>query len=284
MSKINLQSFFLLLFCVSVFIGCAVSSAESETKSATSATVTKKAPVGATIEIAPDSPADTVRSFYKHLREQKIRDAMFLTNLRPAVEGLTDAELKEFQLDFANLAKIIPEEIEINGEIVSGDAATVTANLPDNDTEQMKVQTLNLRRDGKYWTLLVIDEAAEAEVRKQGGNYFHRLRIVTHQTEVEKLLESLGTAQVVHAASNDGNYGDLQTFADQNIVPSEMLAAPVYGYRFVFKLSADKKDFTVEAVPEVYGKTGNLTFLLESRRDKKPLLRSGDSKGKSLQN
>src|SRR5688572_25835966 len=53
---------------------------------------------GATIPIEPNGPADTVRVFYKHLREKKFREALFLTNLRPAIEGLTDNELKDFAL------------------------------------------------------------------------------------------------------------------------------------------------------------------------------------------
>src|SRR6266480_4095114 len=75
---------------------------------------------GATIPIEPNGPADTVRLFYKDLRERKFREAIFLTNIRPAIEGLTDMELKEFQVDFEAIAGIVPPEIQINGEIVSG--------------------------------------------------------------------------------------------------------------------------------------------------------------------
>src|SRR5215203_1205320 len=60
---------------------------------------------GATIDIKPNSPADTVRVFYGHLREKRFRDALFLTNLRPAIEGLTDSELKDFEVDFESIAK-----------------------------------------------------------------------------------------------------------------------------------------------------------------------------------
>jgi hypothetical protein len=42
----------------------------------------------AAIEIKPGSPADTVRAFYTKLREKKFREAIFLTNLRPAVERM----------------------------------------------------------------------------------------------------------------------------------------------------------------------------------------------------
>src|SRR2546423_469011 len=87
----------------------------------------------AAIDIAQGGPADTVRAFYRDLRARKFREAIFLTNLRPAVEGLTDIELKDFAVDFETLAGQVPADLEINGEIISGDHATVTANLPGED-------------------------------------------------------------------------------------------------------------------------------------------------------
>src|SRR3954451_23154207 len=95
---------------------------------------------GATIEIEANGPADTVRVFYKYLREKKFREAIFLTNLRPAIEGLTDLELKEFQVDFETLSVQVPEDLQINGEIISGDSATVTAKLPSDETDKLEVQ------------------------------------------------------------------------------------------------------------------------------------------------
>ena len=86
--------------------------------------------------IDPNGPADTVRAFYKLLRDKKFREAIFLTNLRPAIEGLTDMEMKDFALDFEAIAGDVPAEIEINGEIITGDQATVTANLPTADGDK----------------------------------------------------------------------------------------------------------------------------------------------------
>ena len=37
---------------------------------------------------------------------------MFLTNLRPAIESLTDAELKDLQVDFEPLAAQIPADVQ----------------------------------------------------------------------------------------------------------------------------------------------------------------------------
>ncbi|HSU24658.1 MAG TPA: hypothetical protein VLI65_01635, partial [Pyrinomonadaceae bacterium] len=143
MIKRSARHYFLLLTIVGSTLagGCAVEAskaAPNELKEPTTA-VAKTETKGATIEIERNSPADTVRVFYKYLREKKFRDAIFLTNLRPAIEGLTDSELKEFQVDFEAISAVVPAEIQINGEIVSGDSATVTAKLPGED-EKLELQ------------------------------------------------------------------------------------------------------------------------------------------------
>ncbi len=55
---------------------------------------------------------------------------MMMTNLRPAVESLTDAEMQDLSADFEPLAKQVPAELEINGEIITNNLATVTAKMP----------------------------------------------------------------------------------------------------------------------------------------------------------
>src|SRR6476620_6863392 len=100
----SMPNFFLCITTSLAIIcgGCSAEASNTGNGSAvsTSAIANKEvattAPASA-IEIKPGSPADTVRAFYTKLREKKFREAIFLTNLRPAVEGLTDAELKEFQ-------------------------------------------------------------------------------------------------------------------------------------------------------------------------------------------
>ena len=157
-----LKSGFLVCFSLilSTFLnGCSVAAPKTEAETIVPNTVA--APKGATIKIEPNSPADTVRVFYKNLREKRFREAIFLTNLRPAVEGLTDKELKEFQVDFEAIAKNVPAEVEINGEITSGDSATVTAKLPGDDLDKPEIQEVRLRRENGVWVILTVDEAAE---------------------------------------------------------------------------------------------------------------------------
>jgi len=279
-----------VIFSVAILSGCAVEAAKEKLASEkennrlkTSVAVEAKKPESkATIKIEPNSPADTVRVFYKHLREKNFREAMFLTNLRPAIEGLTDAELKELHVDFEPLAAQIPPEIEINGEIISKDAATVTAKLPDNDTDELKIQEIKLNKEDRAWVILTVDERAEAEIKKEGKNYFFALRIKTHHEEAKAMLECVNKAQMVYATQNGGLYGDASVLIDKGFLPKDFLTAETTGYNYQIQLSADRKQFTAAATPAVYGKTGKLSFWFETTGNKTSLLKNKDTKGRAL--
>lgn len=285
----------LLLFVILsiLFIGgCAVEAAKNEVKVAgktkneqsqtsSSATESKNSTADATIQIQPDSPADTVRVFYKNLREKKFREAMFLTNLRPAIEGLTDAELKDLQIDFEPLAAQVPQEIEINGEIISKDRATVTAKLPDNETGEVKLQQIKLREENGVWTILTVDEAAEAAVKSEGKNYFFALRIETHQTEAKAMLDRIAKAELIYSAQNGGLYGEMPVLIEKNLLPDDAQTSATTGYNYRIELSSDKKKYTASAAPAEYGKTGKLTFWFESSGSKSLSIKSKDTRGQT---
>lgn len=236
----------------------------------------------ATIEITENSPADTVRVFYKNLREKRFREALFLTNLRPAIEGLTDAELQELQVNFEAIARAVPAEIEINGEIISGKYATVTAKLPDNETYELRFQEIRLRKEGNYWIILTVDETAEATIKKEGNQYFFNLRLETYQAEARAMMERVYKAQIVYAYQNGGNFGELTQLIEAGLLPDDVKTSESTGYNYRILLSADKKKFYATAEPEAYGKTGKLSFLLEAENGKSPRLTSRDNQGKPL--
>ena len=129
-----------------------------------------------------------------------------MTNLRPAVEGLTDQELKDLQVDFSNLAEIIPGEIQISGEIITNEKATVMAKLPDNATGKTELKEFKLARENGGWLILMVDEKQETEIKKEGKNYFFALRIEVHQAEVEKMMDRIYKAQLVYSAQNGGEF------------------------------------------------------------------------------
>jgi len=274
--------------CLAIIVVIAVSGCSVEASKADApekaASVSNKAgnevPPGAVIEIKPGSPADTVRAFYAKLRERKIREAIFLTNLRPAIEGLTEDELKEFAVDFEAVAASVPAEVEINGEIVSGNLATVTAKLPNEDGDKIELQEIRLRKEGEIWIILSADDAAESRIKKEGKNYFLALRIETHEREAKKMLDRIAKAEMVHALQNKGEFGEIGKLIELGYLPADVTSSETTGYNYSVKLSADRKRYSASAAPAVYGKSGKLSFLLDLDDEGKPRMKSVDNGGK----
>jgi Tfp pilus assembly protein PilE len=288
------QRFLVLFAIISVLFlnGCGVEAAktgektsgktenkQSQTTSYT--TESKTSAAKTTIEIETNSPADTVRVFYKNLRERRFREAMFLTNLRPAIEGLTDDELKDLQVDFEPLAAQVPAEIEINGEIISKDKATVTAKLPDNETGEVKLQEIKLRDENGVWIILTVDEAAESAIKKEGKNYFFALRIETHHNEAKAMLNRIAKAQMIYSAQNGGLYGEMPVLIEKKLLPDDAQTSQTTGYNYKIELASDKKKYTATATPAVHGKTGKLSFWFEAGGNKGLSIKSKDTKGQT---
>lgn len=284
-------SLLLLILSMLIIGGCGVEAAKVEDKIAVSnsknqlskaaASETETLSQKATIQIRPDSPADTIKVFYAKLRARRFREAMFLTNLRFAVEGLTDDELKDLQVDFEPLANQIPTDIEINGEIISNNKATVTAKLPDNETGEVELQQINLRRENGVWVILTVDETAEAMVKKEGTNYFRALRIETHHNEARAMLNRIAKAQMIFAAQNKGIYGALPDLVEKKLLPDDARTPQTTGYIYQIELSADKTKYAAFATPAVYDKTGKLSFWFEANGSKNSSLNGKDLKGKT---
>lgn len=237
----------------------------------------------ASIQITAGSPADTVRAFYTKLREKKFREAIFLTNLRPAIEGLTDAELKDFQVDFEAIANKIPAEVTINGEIVSGEKATVTASLPGEDPTKLETQQIELRKEGNIWVILTVDESSEARIKKEGKNYFYVLRIETHEDEARDMLDRIAKAQLVFSAQNGGTFGEIDQLVNAGILPEDVKTSASTGYNYAVTLLEDKKVYAASATPAEYGRSGRLSFVLKSDGRSTPRISSKDNGGKPLE-
>ncbi len=289
----------LTIFILTFFIGCST-NAKSETKSTettseikendlTSKTTAKSedknnVPQGAMIEIKENSPADTVKVFYERLRRKQFRDAIILSNLRPAVEGLTEDELNELGVDFEYLAQSVPENLPINGEVISGDKATVMVKLEDENDPTIKVQEVKLRRENDNWIVLVADEEGERRVKKEGKNYFFSLRMDVHHKEAKNMLTRINKAQMVYRMKNGGRFADLQTLVEKGYVPQDALGSITTGYKYDIALKENNMLYTALATPAEYGKTGKLSFAYKITRDKHPELIAKDLRGESLQN
>jgi hypothetical protein len=269
---------------------CSCSTAEPKTGGSASAANPQNASsnvntsiTGAKIDITAGGPADTVRSFYQKLREKKFREAIFMTNLRPAVEGLTDAELQDFSLDFSQLAGQVPSELEINGEIITGDSATVTIKMPDPDSGKTEVQPVKLHRENGTWIIQSVDDTAAERIRKEGKTYLYNLRIETHEDEARAMLDRIAKAEMVAAAQKNGEYDDLEGLITAGFLPQDVRGSTSTGYNYGLSLSADKHSYTGTAYPAEYGKTGKLSFLVTLDAKGASHLTSKDNGGKPLQ-
>lgn len=289
-------SIFILLLVLSVVLvnGCSVSAKNSESTPDESLVETKKTAESSTdltknsvpkgrIRITSGSPADAVRIFYKNLRERRFKEAMLMTNLRMAVEGLTDEEMKDLSTDFEPLAAQVPNDIEIKGEIITNNLATVTANLPHEDTGAMELKSLKLRREGEVWIMIIAEPEAENLAKKEGKNYFFSLRLDIHHVEAENMMQRIAKAQTIYAMQNGGIYTDMQTLVSMSYLPADIQGTESTGYRFSISVTSEGKKYFSTAEPAVYGKSGKLSFLLESDgADQKARLKSDDNRGKPL--
>lgn len=290
----------LILFVIAFFVNCSgnaksnVETAKAESKNAknhsTSPEITVKSenkgtkPKGALIEIKENSPADTVKEFYERLRLKKFRDAILLTNLRPAIEGLTERQLDDLGVDFGFLAQSVPENLPINGEIVTGNEATVTVKMPDEDDDKIKVQEIKLRKEKDNWIVLVADAEGEKRAKKEGNNYFFALRMDVHHEEAKTMLTRINKAQMIYSMKNNGRFASLRTLVEKGYVPKDALGSITTGYRYDIALKEDSTLYTALATPAKYGKTGKLSFAYRVSRDKQPMLIAKDLRGKSFQN
>lgn len=287
----------LILFILKFFAGCSTVPETTSENIGEKTTIAKSEPnplnhteadklemerTGAKIKIDENSPADTVLTFYERLRENRFRDAIVLTNLRPAIDGLNDEEMKDLGVDFGFLANKIPAKIPINGEITTGKNATVTIELPDNETNKVALQKVNLRQENGNWVILTVDEKAEKEVKKEGKNYFFVLRMDVHHKEARAMLDRIGKAQMIYSMQNGGKFGNLQTLIQKGFVPPDAGNAATTGYNYDVKLISGQSQYTATATPETYGKTGKLSFALKITTDKQPELISRDTRGNSL--
>ena len=116
---------------------------------------------------APRTPTETVREFYKMMRDKKFREAFAMSIYRPALEGLSAQEFEDLRPDFDRLAVAIteklPPNIDITGEQVSGDSATVFVKVLDADGKE-KVEPATLIKVENVW--IVGDRENLALVKK----------------------------------------------------------------------------------------------------------------------
>jgi hypothetical protein len=231
------------------------------------------------IEIQDGSPSAAVRNFYKAMREKRFVDAMMMTNMKPAVEGLTLEDVKELAPDFEPLAAQVPADLVITGEQVSGDKASVFLKLPGEDGGSPTSDEIKLRKEGDNWIILSGDDKDESNAKKQGKAYFFNVRMDMHQQEVPLMFERIVKAQSIISSDGKGQYVERDVLIRQGLLPVDINSSYSTGYNFSIVVSDDKKSYYVNAVPAVYGKSGKLSYRMEVIGNSAPKTKSSDNGG-----
>ncbi|MEO8434043.1 MAG: hypothetical protein ABI596_04060 [Pyrinomonadaceae bacterium] len=226
-------------------------------------------------QIAPGSPSDTVRQFYKAMRERRIRDAFAMSIYKPAIDGLKPAEFDDLRPDFEVMASAIPENVDIYGEQISGDIATVFVKVPNSEKAE-EAEPVTLIRMKNVW--IIGDKENQQIVKKAGKKFFFAARIDTHHKDVQEMLKRLHVVQLVYSQQHDKRFGELQALINAGLMPKDLEGTQSTGYRFYVTLSPDAKSYIAGAEPAQYGHSGRLSFLIDHTGN----LKSADTGGKPL--
>jgi len=222
------------------------------------------------------TPSDTVRAFYKAMHDHRFKEAWALTIYRPAVDGLNAEEMEDLRPDFEEKAAAIPDPVEISGEQISGDIATVFVKVPISDsTPQNTSQPVTLIKSGGGW--IIGDEANQAIVKKAGRRFFLDALITQHHSDIEDLLKRVIAVQIVYSQQN-GVFGDLAVLINAGLVPKAAGDPKELGYNFRITVGRDGKTYLAGAEPVRYGHTGKLSYGM----DQTGTIRSLDNGGKAI--
>lgn len=224
------------------------------------------------------SPSAAVREFYKAMREKRFRDAFAISIYKSALDGLSKQEYEDLLPDFEKMAvavtEKIPENLELTGEQISGDSATVFITMLDTEGKK-KIEPATLIKIDGIWILG--DQENLELVKKAGKQFFFDARINAHHNDVQDLLTRISLAQVVYGQQHAGQFGDLPTLIAAGLVPKDIEGTASTGYRFRVTVAPDRKSWHAAAEPVEYGRTGKLSFYLDASG-----VRSGDAGGKPL--
>ena len=226
----------------------------------------------------PRTPTETMREFYRMMRERKFREAFGLTIYRQAIDGLSTQEYDDLRPDFDKMAiavsEKIPEKVDITGEQISGDAATVFVKVVDADGKE-KIEPASLIKIDNVW--IVGDRENLELVRKEGKKFFFEARINAHHGDVQDMLTRISLAQVVYAQGHNNQFGTMAELITAGLVPKDIEGTETTGYRFQVVRATDGKSWYATAEPAQYGRSGRLSFYLDASG-----VRSGDAGGKPL--
>jgi hypothetical protein len=172
------------------------------------------------------------------------------------------------------VAEKLPQNIDVSGEQISGDSATVFVKVLDADGKE-KVEPVGLMKIDNAW--VVGDKESLDLVKKAGKKFFFEARITAHHNDVQDMMTRIAVVQVAYAQSHNGTFGNTAELIGAGYVPKDLEGVESTGYRFQIFKSTDGKSWYATAEPAQYGRTGRLSFYLDASG-----IKSGDAGGKPL--
>jgi hypothetical protein len=220
------------------------------------------------------SPSETVREFYTAMREKRFREAFDMSIYKAAIDGLKPQEYEDLRPDFEKMAAVIPAVVNITGEQISGEAATVFVKVKEGDGPEQS-EPVSLMRSAGVW---VIGDKENLEVvKKSGKQFFFNARIDTHHDEVQAMLTRISLAQLAYSQQHNGLFADLATLISVGLLPKDLEGVESTGYRFHINSVDAGKSWNAGAEPAQYGRSGKLSFYMDAAG-----VRSADKNGKPL--
>ncbi len=221
-------------------------------------------------EKTAETPSSTVRKFYDLLRHKRYFEGFSVSVYRAALDGLKEEDLRELEPEFERLASSLPELVQIEGEQISGDRASVFVKLPN----EQKAQEVTLIKQSGQW--IVGDLDTQKYVKKQGRNFFFNERIRVSEAETNEWMQEILGYELIYFKAKQ-SYATFADLSKLSSVSAQLLTGTVSGYVFEIQVSADAKSFSATARPVVYGRTGRLSFYA----DQANLVRAEDKAGKA---
>jgi len=224
------------------------------------------------------SPSDTVREFYKAMREKRYREAFDLSIYKAAIDPLKPQEFEDLRPDFDKVALAVsekmPTDVKITGEQISGDDATVFIKILDADGKEELEPTMLVKLNGGW---VVGDRDSLQNVKKAGKEFFFNARIDAHHSDVQDMLTRISLAQLLYSQQHNGLFADLTTLITAGLLPKDLEGVESTGYHFHISSVDAGKSWNAGAEPAQYGRTGKLSFYMDAAG-----VRSGDKNGKPL--
>src|SRR5258705_7386056 len=157
------------------------------------------------------------------------------------------------------MATVIPVQVDLGGEQISGDIATVFVRVKEGEKpEELEPVTLILVNGA--W--IIGDKENQAIVKKSGKRFFFNARIDTHHDEVQAMLTRISLAELLYSQQHEGKFADLATLITAGLLPKDLEGVESTGYRFHVNVFSDGKTWNAAAEPAQYGRSGKLSFYM----------------------